>query len=33
MQSITFDTGASLDGRALTRTGAVVMAGNAIVKY
>jgi hypothetical protein len=32
MQSITFDTGASLNGRALARTGAVVMAGNAIVK-
>jgi hypothetical protein len=32
MQSITFDTGASLNGRALARTGAVVMAGNAIVQ-
>ncbi|HXD91818.1 MAG TPA: ice-binding family protein [Bacteroidia bacterium] len=32
MQSITFDTGASIDGRALARTGAVVMAGNAITK-
>jgi len=32
MQSITFDTGATLDGRALARTGAVVMAGNTIVK-
>ncbi|HXC06627.1 MAG TPA: ice-binding family protein [Bacteroidia bacterium] len=32
MQSITFDTGASLNGRALARTGAIVMAGNAIVK-
>jgi hypothetical protein len=32
MQSITFDTGASLNGRALARTGAVVMAGNTIVK-
>lgn len=32
MQSITFNTGAKLDGRALARTGAVVMAGNAIVK-
>jgi len=32
MQSITFNTGASLDGRALARTGAVVMAGNTIVK-
>ncbi|MFI5148834.1 MAG: ice-binding family protein [Bacteroidia bacterium] len=33
MQSITFDTGASLNGRALARTGAIVMAGNTIVKY
>lgn len=32
MQSITFNTGASLSGRALARTGAVVMAGNTIVK-
>lgn len=32
MQSITFDTGAALDGRGLARTGAVVMAGNTIVK-
>jgi hypothetical protein len=32
MQSITFNTGASLDGKALARTGAVVMAGNAISK-
>lgn len=32
MQSITFNTGASLTGRALARTGAVVMAGNTIVK-
>ncbi len=32
MQSITFNTGATLDGRALARTGAVVMAGNTIVK-
>jgi len=32
MQSITFDTGASLDGRALARTSGVSMAGNAIVK-
>jgi hypothetical protein len=32
MQSITFDTGATLDGRALARTGAVTMAGNTIVK-
>jgi hypothetical protein len=33
MQSITFNTGASLEGRALARTGAVTMAGNAIVKH
>ncbi|MES2616609.1 MAG: ice-binding family protein [Bacteroidota bacterium] len=32
MQSISFDTGATLDGRALARTGAVTMAGNTIVK-
>ena len=32
MQSITFETGATLDGKALARTGAVVMAGNTIVK-
>jgi len=32
MQSITFNTGASLEGRALARTGAVTMAGNTIVK-
>jgi len=32
MQSITFNTGASLNGRALARSGAVVMAGNTIVK-
>ncbi|HLG04142.1 MAG TPA: ice-binding family protein [Bacteroidia bacterium] len=31
MQSITFNTGASLNGRALARTGAVVMADNTIV--
>lgn len=31
MQSITFDTGATLDGRALARTGGVTMAGNTIV--
>lgn len=31
MQSITFNTGANLDGRGLARTGAVVMAGNTIV--
>ncbi len=32
MQSITFNTGATLNGRALARTGAIVMAGNTIVK-
>jgi hypothetical protein len=32
MQSITFNTGATLDGRGLARTGAIVMAGNTIVK-
>jgi len=32
MQSITFNTGASLDGRGLTRTGGITMAGNALVK-
>ena len=32
MQSITFNTGATLDGKGLARIGAVVMAGNAIVK-
>jgi Ice-binding-like len=31
MQSITFSTGATLDGRALARTGGVTMAGNTIV--
>jgi len=31
MQSITFNTGATLDGRALARTGGVTMAGNTIV--
>ncbi len=31
MQSVTFNTGSSLTGRALARTGAVVMAGNTIV--
>ena len=32
MQSITFDTGATLDGKALARIGGVTMAGNTIVK-
>ena len=32
MQSITFDTGATLNGRALARTGNVTMAGNTIVQ-
>ena len=32
MQSITFDTGATLDGKALAQTGAVTLAGNTIVK-
>jgi hypothetical protein len=32
LQSITFNTGASLEGRALARTGGVTMAGNVIVK-
>lgn len=32
MQSITFNTGATLDGRALARTGGITMAGNTIVK-
>jgi hypothetical protein len=32
MQSITFDTGATLDGKALARIGAIAMAGNAITK-
>jgi hypothetical protein len=31
MQSITFNTGATLDGKALARTGTVTMAGNTIV--
>jgi hypothetical protein len=30
MQSITFNTGATLDGRALARSGAITMAGNTI---
>jgi len=32
MQAITFNTGATLDGRALARTGEISMAGNTIVK-
>jgi hypothetical protein len=32
MQSITFNTGATLDGRGFARTDAVTMAGNTIVK-
>ncbi|MES2799242.1 MAG: ice-binding family protein [Bacteroidota bacterium] len=32
MQSITFNTGATLDGRALARNGNITMAGNVIVK-
>lgn len=32
MQSITFNTGATLDGKGLARTGAVVMSGNTIVR-
>src|ERR1035437_4760927 len=32
MQSITFDTGATLNGRALARTAGIVMSGNTIVK-
>jgi hypothetical protein len=32
MQSITFNTGATLDGKAFAREGAVTMAGNTIVK-
>lgn len=31
MQSITFSTGASLEGKALVQTGTVIMAGNTIV--
>ena len=33
MQSITFNTGATLDGHGFARTGAVTMEGNTIVKY
>lgn len=33
MQSITINTGATLDGRALARIGSITMAGNTIVKY
>jgi hypothetical protein len=32
MQSITFDTGAKLDGKALARSGGITMSGNTIVK-
>ncbi|MFZ4398914.1 MAG: ice-binding family protein [Bacteroidales bacterium] len=32
LQSITFNTGATLEGRALCKTGSVTMAGNTIVK-
>jgi hypothetical protein len=32
LESITFDTGATLEGRALARNGAVTMEGNTIVK-
>ncbi len=32
MESITFNTGATLDGRGFARTGAITMAGNTIVK-
>lgn len=32
MQSITFNTGATLDGRALARTAGIILAGNTIVK-
>jgi hypothetical protein len=32
MQSITFNTGATLNGKALARTGAITMSGNIIVK-
>lgn len=33
MESITFNTGATLDGRAMARTGAVVMEANTIVQH
>jgi Ice-binding-like len=33
MESITFNTGATLDGRAFARTGGIVLAGNTIVKH
>jgi hypothetical protein len=33
MQSITFNTGATLDGRGFARTGAITMAGNTIVMH
>jgi hypothetical protein len=33
MESITFNTGATLDGRAFARTGTIILAGNTIVKY
>jgi hypothetical protein len=32
MQSISFNTGATLDGRAFARTGAITLAGNTLVK-
>ncbi len=32
MQSITFNTGATLDGKALARTGGITMSGNTIVR-
>lgn len=32
MEAITFNTGATLDGRAMARTGGIVLAGNTIVK-
>lgn len=32
MQSITFETGATLDGKALARTGTIILAGNTIMK-